>query len=346
MTVQERAASRLAIREQRETNLWTDAIRRLVRNRAALVGTIIVILLILTGVFANQIAPFGYAEGDSNNANTVPAWLAPILPVSNLSSYAKINNNFLLGSDILGRDILSRLIFGIRVSLPVGFIGALTSLIIGLTYGSISGYYGGKVDNVMMRIVDIMYAFPTILLIILLMAFFKSTFTQTQPGSVAYAFNQASKFVDKLMGLRGGGMLFIFMGIGLTAWMGMARLARGQILSLKEKEFIEAAHTVGAGDLRIMARHVLPNILGPCIVAETLAIPNYINYEVFLSFIGLGVDAPTPSWGSMISEGSRSIRSYPHQILFPALALSITMFAFNFLGDGLRDALDPRMRGT
>ncbi len=347
MTVQERAASRLAVREQRETNLWADAFRRLIRNRAALVGGLIVIGLILMAVFAPQIAPMHYAEGDSYNALTVPSWLVPFIPIKNVQAYAKINNNFLFGSDELGRDILSRIVYGTRVSLPVGFMGALTALIIGLVYGCISGYYGGKVDNIMMRIVDIMYAFPTMLLIILLMAFFKSTFAQAQePGSLAYTFNEINRAVDRFLGLQGGGMLFIFMGIGLTAWMGMARLARGQILSLKEKEFIEAAHTVGAGDLRIIVRHILPNILGPCIVAETLAIPGYINYEVFLSFIGLGVDAPTPSWGSMISEGSRSIRSYPHMILFPALALSITMFAFNFLGDGLRDALDPRMRGT
>jgi oligopeptide transport system permease protein len=178
------------------------------------------------------------------------------------------------------------------------------------------------------------------------MAFFKSTFATVQPGSPAYVFNRVNDVVDRLLGLRGGGMLFIFMGIGITAWMGMARLARGQILSLKEKEFIEAAHMIGAGDIRIIVRHILPNIIGPCIVAETLAIPGYISTEVFLSFIGLGVDPPTPSWGAMISDGARAIRSYPHMVLFPAIALSLTMFAFNFLGDGLRDALDPKMKGS
>jgi oligopeptide transport system permease protein len=141
-------------------------------------------------------------------------------------------------------------------------------------------------------------------------------------------------------------MLFIFMGIGVTAWMGVARLARGQILALKEKEFVEASHMIGARDLRVIVRHILPNILGPLIVTVTLYIPRYITTEVFLSFIGLGVDPPTPSWGAMISDGSRAMRSYPHLILFPAIALAITMFAFNFLGDGLRDALDPRMKGT
>ncbi|MBC7235887.1 MAG: ABC transporter permease, partial [Chloroflexi bacterium] len=208
-------------------------------------------------------------------------------------------------------------------------------------------YYGGRVDNIMMRIVDIMYAFPTMLLIILLMAFFKTSFGgAAQPGTAAYTFNQINAVVDRFLGLQGGGMLFIFMGIGITAWMGTARLARAQILSLKEKEFIEASRMIGSSDLRIIVRHLLPNIIGPILVNVTLGIPQYISTEVFLSFIGLGVDPPTPSWGSMISEGARGIRSYPNQVLVPALALMITMFAFNFLGDGLRDALDPRMRGT
>ena len=179
---------------------------------------------------------------------------------------------------------------------------------------------------------------PTLLFIILLMAFFRSTLSDIQPGTFAYAINQ----LDESM----GGMLFIFIGIGLTAWQNMARLTRGQVLSAREKEFIEAAHTIGASNMRIMFRHILPNIVGPLIVAETLAIPGYIATEAFLSFIGLGVNPPTPSWGSMISDGSRAIRTYPNQAIFPALALAITMFAFNFLGDGLRDALDPRLRGT
>jgi oligopeptide transport system permease protein len=214
----------------------------------------------------------------------------------------------------------------------------LISLIIGVIYGSISGYFGGRVDNIMMRIVDILYAFPSLLFIILLMAFFRSTLSDIPPGTFAYTL---SKLDESL-----GGMLFIFIGIGLTAWETMARLTRGQVLSVREKEFIEAAHTIGATNLRIMFRHILPNIVGPLVVAETLAIPGYISLEAFLSFIGLGVTPPTPSWGSMISDGSRAIRTYPNQALFPALALAITMFSFNFLGDGLRDALDPRLRGT
>ncbi|MCZ7544461.1 MAG: ABC transporter permease [Anaerolineae bacterium] len=179
---------------------------------------------------------------------------------------------------------------------------------------------------------------PTLLLIILMMAFFRSSFNQSTPGTLAYTLNQ--------LDMAFGGMLFIFIGIGMTAWMGMARLARGQVLSVREKEFVEAAEMIGQNTRGIMWKHILPNILGPLIVAETLAIPSYIATEAFLSFIGLGVNRPTPSWGAMISDGAQALRSYPNQAIFPALALAITMFAFNFLGDGLRDALDPRMRGV
>jgi oligopeptide transport system permease protein len=170
------------------------------------------------------------------------------------------------------------------------------------------------------------------------MAFFRTTISDIQPGTFAYTLSQAD---EKL-----GGMLFIFIGIGLTAWETMARLTRGQVLSVREKEYVEAAHTIGANNWRIMFKHILPNILGPLIVNETLAIPAYISTEAFLSFIGLGVNPPTPSWGAMISDGSRVVRTYPNQAIFPAMALAVTMFAFNFLGDGLRDAFDPRLRGT
>jgi oligopeptide transport system permease protein len=255
-----------------------------------------------------------------------------------MKPYTKISNAYPLGSDYVGRDLFSRIVYGARVSLSVAFVGPLISLIIGVIYGSISGYFGGRVDNVMMRIVDVLYAFPSLLFIILLLAFFRSSLTHLQPGSPAYLLSK----IDEAL----GGMFFIFVGIGLTAWETMARLTRGQVLSLREKEFVEAAHTIGASNLRIMFRHILPNILGPLVVAETLAIPGYIGTEAFLSFIGLGVNPPTPSWGAMISDGANAIRSYPNQAIFPALALAITMFAFNFLGDGLRDALDPRLRGT
>lgn len=353
MTMQQRAAQRLAHgsaagfgQERRPANLWLDAWKRLVRNRAAVAGSIIILLLVLTAAFAGRIAPYHYAEGDSDENYMTPLWVTKILP-GHMENYVQISDKFSLGADYLGRDMLSRIIYGARVSLPVGFVGAMTAFAIGLVYGCISGYYGGKVDNLMMRIVDIMYAFPTMLLIILLMSVFKSTFGAAQePGTLAHTMNQINNVVDGLLGLEGGDVFFIFMGIGVTAWMGIARLARGQILSIKEKEFVEASRMVGARDLRIIVRHILPNIIGPVLVSVTLSIPGYILTEVFLSFIGLGVDPPTPSWGYMISDGAKAIRSYPNQVLFPSIALILTMFSFNFLGDGLRDALDPRMKGT
>jgi oligopeptide transport system permease protein len=317
-------------------SLTADAFRRLIRNRAAVVGGITVICLILIAVFANVIAPKSYAEQVLVDNNKVPQWLLTIFPET--KPYAHLSNDYLLGADYVGRDLFSRLVYGSRVSLSVAFVGPMISLFIGVIFGSIAGFFGGRTDDIMMRIVDVLYAFPFLLFVILLMAFFRSSLTRIEPGSVAYGLSQ--------LDARMGGMLFIFIGIGFTAWETMARLTRGQVLSVREKEFVEAARTVGAGNLRIMFRHILPNIVGPLVVYETLAIPSYITTEAFLSYIGLGVNPPTPSWGSMISDGGAVIRTYPNQAVFPALALAITMFAFNFLGDGLRDALDPRLRGT
>ncbi|MBC8498961.1 MAG: ABC transporter permease [Candidatus Atribacteria bacterium] len=284
----------------------------------AVLGGIIIIVLFILAIFAPYIAPYHYAEG------------------SLIDNYAKPGTKYLLGADFMGRDLLSRIIYGTRISLSVGMVGALTAFIIGVFYGVVSGYYGGKIDNFMMRFVDIMYGFPTILLIILLMVLFKSTFALATPGTFAGYLN----VVDRAF----GGLFFIFIGVGVTSWLGMARIARGMALSLREKEFVEAAKATGNGNLQIILKHVLPNLIGPCIVTVTLAIPGYITFEAFLSFIGLGVNPPTPSWGMMISEGYRAIRSNPHLALYPGLALAISMMAFNFLGDGLRDALDPRMK--
>ena len=322
---------------RKRESLWADAFYRLIRNRAAVTGGIIILILALTYIFAGVIAvkPFDVQVPTDNN--TVPPWIVSVFPM--IKGYARLSDVYPLGADDLGRDLFSRIVYGTRVSLTVAFVGPLISLLVGVVFGCVSGYFGGRVDNLMMRFVDVMYAFPALLLIILMMAFFRSSFAKAaEPGSLKYAMNA--------LDTQAGGMLFIFMGIGITSWQGMARLARGQVLSLREKEFVEAARAMGAGNVRIMFRHILPNIVGPLIVAETLAIPGYINYETFLSFIGLGVNPPTPSWGAMIADGARTIRTYPHQAIFPALALAITMFAFNFLGDGLRDALDPRMRGT
>ena len=321
---------------QRRESLFQDAFRRLIRNRAAVLGGAIILLFILMAIFAPLVAVKSFEVQVLVDQNKVPEWITSVFPV--MKPYAQISHDYPFGADYVGRDLFSRIVYGARVSLAVAFIGPLISLLIGVIYGSISGFFGGRVDNIMMRIVDILYAFPSLLFIILLLAFFRSTITHLQPGTPAYALSK----LDEAM----GGLFFIFVGIGLTAWQTMARLTRGQVLSVREKEFIEAARTIGAPNLRIMFRHILPNILGPLVVTETLAIPGYIATEAFLSFIGLGVNPPTPSWGAMISDGATTIRSYPNQTIFPALALAITMFAFNFLGDGLRDALDPRLRGT
>jgi oligopeptide transport system permease protein len=317
-------------------SLWRDALRRLVRNKAAVVGGVIILILIFISLFAPLIAPKGYSDQVLIDNNKVPPWIVRLFPT--MAPYAKLSFQYPVGADYVGRDLLSRILYGTRVSLAVAFIGPILSLLIGVTFGSLSGYVGGRTDNLMMGVVDVLYGFPTLLFIILLMAFFRGTLSRLQPGTLPYAISS----LDAKM----GGLLFIFIGIGVTAWETMARLTRGQVLSVRGRDFVDAARTIGAGNSRIMFKHILPNILGPLIVAETLAIPAYIATEAFLSFIGLGVNPPTPSWGIMIADGSRQLRTYPNQALFPALALAITMFAFNFLGDGLRDALDPRMRGT
>ena len=302
-----------------DASLWTDAFRRLVKNKLAVVGGIIILFLAFIAIFAPLIAPYHFADGDFD------------------ATYEPPGRDFRLGADFLGRDMLSRLIYGTRISLMVGTFGALFALTIGTLYGTISGYAGGKIDNVMMRVVDILYAFPSLLFIIILMVTFKSGFTGE---SMQNPFVRAVAALDKQV----GGMLFIMIGISLTSWVGMARLSRGMVLSLRETEYIQAAQALGAGNMRIVLRHLVPNLVGPMIVRVTLAIPGYIGTEAFLSFIGLGVDPPTASWGMMIQEGFKAMRSHPHLALFPGIALALVMLSFNFLGDGLRDALDPRMK--
>jgi len=295
-----------------------DAFRRLIKNKLAMIGGILILLLILIAIFAPLIAPKPYYEGDLLMNNAPPS------------------KGYPLGADFMGRDLLSRLIYGARISLTVGFIGAITAFLIGIIYGTISGFYGGKIDMFMMRFVDIVYAFPTILFIILLMVVFKTSLSSVSKSLIVKAFVAVDRHF--------GGLLFIMIGIGLTSWVDMARLSRGIVLSLRETEYVQAARALGANDTRIIFKHLLPNLIGPCIVSVTLRIPGFIGTEAFLSFIGLGVDPPTPSWGMMISEGAKVLRSYPFQAIYPGIALAIVMLAFNFLGDGLRDALDPRLK--
>jgi len=322
-------------------SLWRSSIKRLLSNRLALLGLAIIFIFLLVAIFADVIAPKSFRQQVLVDNNAAPQWVIDLFPTMiarDDGGYVKISDDYILGADSLGRDLFSRLVYGARISLLVAFIGPLVALIVGVSVGLIAGYFGGTIDNTIMRITDIMYAFPTLLLIILLMSFFRPSSGQLEQGTIAYQLNQLDAST--------GGMLFIFVGIGLTSWMQMARLTRGQVLSVRENEYVMAARSIGTPTYSIMARHILPNILGPIIVAETLMIPRYISYEAFLSFIGLGVNPPTPSWGAMISEGSTVIRDYPNQALFPALTLFFIMFAFNFLGDGLRDAFDPRMRGS
>ncbi|MDX1991059.1 MAG: ABC transporter permease [bacterium] len=328
--------------ENRGRSLWADAMRRLLRNRLAMLGLVIILINIALAVLAPVIAPYAYDDQDRASSNSAPYWVTQVFPImkpqGEEGGYVRVNNAYPFGTDAVGRDIFSRLLYGSRVSLMVAFIGPLVAIVLGMLVGLTAGYAGGWVDNTLMRFVDIFYAFPTLLFIILLMTFFRLGLENPPPGSIGAFMTDIDRST--------GGMVFIFIGIGLTSWMQMARLVRGQVLAVREKEFIEAARSIGTPTNSIVLRHVLPNVLGPVIVAETLAIPTYISYEAFLSFIGLGVRPPVPSWGSMIAEGAERIISYPNQALFPALALFFVMFAFNFLGDGLRDALDPRMRGS
>jgi oligopeptide transport system permease protein len=317
-----------------------DAMRRLSRNRAAVLGAVIVVLNLLIALFAPSIAPSSYDSASLANSNATPHWVTRIFPgmkPREAGGYVKINDRYPFGADKLGRDLLSRIVYGARISIAVAIVGPLISILIGLIVGLVAGYQGGRTDTLLMRFVDIMYAFPTILLIILLMAFFRAGTGQHEPGTLVDTLGK----LDAAM----GGLLFIFIGIGITAWLGSARLVRAQVLSVRENEYVVAAYALGMPTPRIVLRHILPNIIGPLIITQTLSIPGYISYEAFLSFIGLGVNPPTPSWGGMIADGALVIQTYPNQALFPALALFLLMFAFNFLGDGLRDALDPTLRG-
>ncbi len=316
-----------------------DAYRQLIRNKAAVVSIAAIGIMVFVAIFVDTavltiftgnepqplLAPYHYAEVNFAYTDEPPM------------TRTEDGNLYILGTDYLGRDTLSRTMYGTRISLAVAVVASTVSLIVGLVYGLTSGYSRSSIDNFMMRFVDFLYGFPLIIFIILMQVYFKAL--STTDDTPAWAASLIK--LDRSM----GGILFVFIAIGLISWLGMARIARGQTLSYKNKEFVEAAHSVGSSDRRIVFSHLLPNILGPCIVAETLAIPGYILTEAFLSFIGLGANPPTPSWGMMISETYQAMRVAPFEVFVPAAALTITTLAFNFLGDGLRDAFDPRLRG-
>ena len=361
---------------------WQDARRRFLANKPAVVSIAFIIFLILAAIFGPLFSPFSYSDQNLKLSNIPPAFdtytvtdsqgqtTRFFLNASNFNLYevdgeghvlgllrgerkdmirksqafefgdavvtldykslpAKLvaadgsaitpsgwswNRTYLFGTDQLGRDVLVRQLYGARISLTVAFVATLVNFFIGIFYGGISGYIGGKTDAIMMRIVEIISTIPLTLYVVLLMVVFDS------------------------------GLYSIIIAIGSVFWVDMARIVRGQILSLKQQDYVAAARTMGASTPRILTRHLLPNSIGPIIITLTMLIPSAIFIESFMSFIGLGVTPPLASWGTLTSEAVETLRAYPHQLFFPAAAISLTMFAFNFLGDGLRDALDPRFR--
>ncbi len=278
------------------TTYWQDAWRRLKQNKLAMAGLVVIGLIALLALVGPLFSPYSYSDQVLADANQTPSaahWF---------------------GTDNLGRDLFTRILYGARISLSIGVVASLINLTIGVVYGGVAGYFGGRLGAVMMRLVDILYGIPLLLYVILLMVVLKP------------------------------GLTNIFIALGLVYWLRMAQIVRGQVLSLREAEYVLAARLIGASSARIILRHLVPNAMGPIIVTLTLSIPEAIFTEAFLSFIGLGVSAPMASWGVLASESVAGLRSYPYQLLYPALAISFTMLSFNFLGDGLRDALDPRMR--
>ncbi len=298
-------------------SLWSDAFKRLKQNRLAISSLVFITILAILAIFAPIVSPYGYSEQNYDAIRESPNWQHP------------------LGTDQLGRDILSRLLFGARISLTVGIIVQLVIVLIGVPAGIVAGYYGGKVDTFIMRIVDILYAMPSLLFVIIIMTFLQGVLDNAESG-IMYTLATANS--------RLGGLVGVFIGLGLISWLTVARIVRAQAMSLKRKEFVEAAHSIGATNRQIMSRHILSNTLAPIIVAVTLGIPSAIIYESGISFLGLGVRPPMPSWGLMISEAIPNLRSYPYMLLAPAGALSLTVLAFNFLGDGIRDAFDPWLK--
>nr|WP_283816705.1 ABC transporter permease subunit [Phenylobacterium glaciei]QQZ49670.1 ABC transporter permease subunit [Phenylobacterium glaciei] len=281
----------------RGRSLWDDARRRLLRNWGAVGGMIMLAVLVLVAIIGPHVVPFAYDQ-----INKGDVWAAPL------------TGGHLLGADSLGRDLLARLLMGLRVSLAIGLIATLVSLVIGVAWGAVAGFVGGVVDEVMMRIVDVLYSLPFIFFVILLMVTF------------------------------GSNIILIFIAIGAVEWLTMSRIVRGQTLSLKHKEFVEAARAAGLTQGSIIAKHIVPNLLGPVVVYVTLTIPAVILAESFLSFLGLGVQPPMASLGTLIAGGAQDMELAWWLLVFPSLTMVVTLMSFNFIGDGLRDAIDPKDR--
>jgi len=293
------------------------AFRRLRRNHLAFISGLFILTIALAAIVVPELSPSAYADQDYDVVKHGPSW------------------SHIMGTDQLGRDIFVRLIFGARISLTVGIVVQLVITVVGVPIGLISGYAGGKTDTAIMRFVDVLYALPSLLFVIIIMTYLRGTIDSNPSG----VWGVVADFDGKT-----GGLIGVYIGLGLISWLTVARIVRANTMSLKEKEFVEAAHGLGAGHRRIMFRHLLPNTVAPIVVATTLGIPSAILSEAGISFLGLGVIPPMPSWGLMISEAIPNLRSHPYMLIFPASALSLTVLAFNFLGDGLRDALDPWMK--
>ncbi|HEY6203832.1 MAG TPA: ABC transporter permease [Candidatus Limnocylindria bacterium] len=309
---QERSAE-LNVLARKQRSLWGDALYRLMRNKAAVAGLIVIASAFLIAALAPVIAPYNPIQIPTNPASQMePLWTG--------SKYT--DPRYLLGTDFLGRDIVSRLIYASRISMVVGFVPTAIVFGLGVTVGMTAGFFGGWLDQILMRFTDIIYAFPDFLFLLIIVASFRNS--------------PFGKILD--------GLMLIFVAIAIVGWVGVARLTRGQVLALKEREFVEAARSVGATPRRIMAKHLLPNALAPLIVTAAFAVPNAILGEATLSFLGVGIIPPTPSWGQMINEGFPLFSANPWAVLLPAICISVVMLAFTFVGDGLRDALDPRMK--
>jgi oligopeptide transport system permease protein len=291
------AAEPVAVATVKGRSLWDDARRRLLRNRAAVASMVVLGLLVVAAVIGPFLTPYAYDQ-----VNKSDVWMPPL------------THGHLLGSDALGRDLLARLLTGLRVSLAIGLVATLVSLVIGVAWGATAGYIGGKLDEAMMRFVDVLYSLPFIFFVILLMVTF------------------------------GSNIVLIFVAIGAVEWLTMSRIVRGQTLTLKHKEFIEAARAAGLGRGAIIARHIVPNLLGPVVVYVTLTIPAVILAESFLSFLGLGVQPPMASLGTLVAGGASDMELAPWLLVFPSSVIVVTLMCFNFIGDGLRDAIDPKDR--
>jgi oligopeptide transport system permease protein len=288
-------------------SLWVDARRRLFRNRAAMVSIVILALITLMAIFAPLLSQYAYDQIDYDVVTCSPSWWPQ-------EGVCNAGGTHWLGTDAVGRDLFVRILYGARVSLAVGLVATLVSLLIGVLYGATAGYLGGRIDNLMMRIVDILYSLPFIFFVIILMVLFNRSF------------------------------FLLFVAIGAVEWLTMARIVRGQTLSIKHKEFVEAARAAGVGGWGIILRHIIPNVVGPVVVYVTLTVPSVILTESFLSFLGMGIQEPLTSWGVLISDGANQMETAPWLLVFPAVFMAVTLFCFNFIGDGLRDAFDPKDR--